>query len=66
MSQASTGDQDVEWIMRRAEAIGIDPRRVAVALAYARGPTEHQTVERLQERSTLRLRRLARRFARLA
>jgi len=66
MSQTSTGDQGVERIMQRAEAVGIDPRRVAVALEYARGPTEYQAVERLQEWSKLRLRRLARRFARLA
>ncbi len=64
MSQTSTGEQDVERIMQRAEAIGIDPHRVALALAYARGPTEYQTVERLEGRSTSRLRRLARRLAR--
>lgn len=66
MSQTSTGDQGVERIMQRAEAVGIDPRRVAVALEYARGQTEYKAVERLQEWSRLRLRRLARRFARLA
>ncbi len=66
MSQTSTGDQDVERIMQRAEAMGIDRRRVAVALAYARGPTQYQAVERLLGRSTLRLRRLVRRFARPA
>jgi len=66
MSQTTTGDQGVKRIMQRAEAVGIDPRRVAVALEYARGPTEYQAVERLQEWSRLRLRRLARRFARLA
>lgn len=66
MSQASTGEQDVERIMQRAEAIGIDPRRIAVALAYTLRPTEHQPVQRLQGQSALRLRRLARRFARPA
>jgi hypothetical protein len=43
--------QEIERIMRRAEQLGMDPQRVAVALGYYRPPIAYQTVERLRPRS---------------
>jgi hypothetical protein len=47
--------QEIERIMRKAEALGEDPHRVATALGHtARGPMELQAVETVERRSWLR------------
>ncbi len=65
MSQASDkDDQDVKRMMRRAEAMGLSPQRVARAVNHpAPEPTEYQSVEEVQPRSWFR-RSFARGFSR--
>lgn len=46
------GRQEIERIMRRAEALGEDPQRVATALGHTdREPAELQAVEDLERQS---------------
>jgi hypothetical protein len=62
MGEATESErQEVERIMRKAEALGEDPLRVASALGHSeREPTSLQAVEDVEPRSRLR-RLLARR-----
>jgi hypothetical protein len=47
--------QAIERIMRKAEAMGLDPQRVASALRLPpAAPAEHQAVQDLQPRSWFR------------
>ena len=57
MSEAGERErQEIERMMRRAEASGEDPQRVATALGYAaREPMERQSVARVKRQSWLRL-----------
>jgi hypothetical protein len=65
MNHPSEADsQVVERIMRRAEAMGLDPERVGRALDHkAPQPTEYQATEDMEPRSRFR-RSVAARFAR--
>jgi nucleotide-binding universal stress UspA family protein len=56
--------QGIDEIMRRAEAMGLDPRRVATALDPGRPPqAEQQVIEEVQPASRV-LGSFARNFAR--
>ena len=65
MDKQDQDRHDVERLMRRAEALGHDPQRVARALAHhAPPPVEYQpTMEFVAQRPRLGA-RVARRFAR--
>jgi hypothetical protein len=59
MSEVSEGDnQDIERMMRRAEAMGLSPERVARAVNHpAPDPTAYQAVEEVQPRPSSWFRR---------